>query len=295
MTQNEGSTGYAFLAVALAASLLYRPVVAADPAPAATAGDAKPAAAAVSEPLRQDFDKLISEIEARQPALDPAGSTAAGAGTTEEQLNAARIQIGILQQAVIAALAARAEAEAQLETLWRDSRAEIEALKAAQGESLEQAKGERARPSGAAAASAVQAGFQAKDSAAASAASAGPSELMLNEIHFNPGSATLTPGAERKTLEAADKAKALGARNVRVAGYSDTQGPAAYNVHLSLQRAKSIADLLASVGVSSEIIEVEGHGEEGVPEPTPDQVSEPLNRCAGIFALVDLPADPARQ
>jgi hypothetical protein len=25
--------------------------------------------------------------------------------------------------------------------------------------------------------------------------------------------------------------------------------------------------------------------------PTADQVSEPLNRCAGIFAMVDLPAD----
>ena len=89
--------------------------------------------ATVAEPLRQDFDKLISEIEARQPAPDPAGSTAAGTGTTEEQLNAARIHIGTLQQAVIAALAARAEAEAQLETLWRDSRAEIETLKAGQG------------------------------------------------------------------------------------------------------------------------------------------------------------------
>ena len=305
MTAEQSNTSYAFLAAALAASLLYRPVVAADPVPAEASGSAQPGAA-TSEPLRQDFDKLISEIEARQPAQDLAAETEAGAatGTTEDQLSAARIQIGILQQAVIAALAARAEAEAQLEALWQDSRAEISALKAAQKDGATRVsalQSELARAKGVAARAPEEvAAVQATAAAAAGgardrAASAGPTELMLNEIHFNPGSATLTPGAERKTLQAADKAKALGARNVRVAGYTDTQGPAAYNVHLSLQRAKSIADLLASVGVSSEIIEVEGHGEEGVPEPTPDQVSEPLNRCAGIFAMVDLPADPARQ
>jgi outer membrane protein OmpA-like peptidoglycan-associated protein len=314
MTSEQSNTGYVFLAVALAASLLYQPVIAADPAPEAPGG-AQPGAAAAPKPLQQDFDKLISEIEARQPAQDRPAETevAAKTGTTEDQLNAARIEIGILQQAVIAALAARAEAEAQLEALWQDSQAEISALKATQKagamrvsalqSELARAKGTTGRAPDEAVAAAAAGTVQATGAAAAAApaaasaraASAGPAELMLNEIHFNPGSATLTPGAERKTLEAADKAKALGARNVRVAGYSDTQGPAAYNVHLSLQRAKSIADLLASVGVASEIIEVEGHGEEGAPEPTPDQVSEPLNRCAGIFAMVDLPADPAQQ
>ena len=203
---------------------------------------------------------------------------------------------------MIAALAARAEAEAELESLWRDSRAEIDALKATQDEGatpasvleseLARDKGETARDVGAAA-------FQPADAAAAKdptdvAPAAGPAELMLNEIHFDPGSATLTPGGERKTLEAADRIKALGARDVRVSGYTDTEGPAAYNMHLSLQRARSIADLLESVGVAAEIIAVEGHGEDGGPEPTADQVSEPLNRCAGIFAMVDLPANQAR-
>jgi outer membrane protein OmpA-like peptidoglycan-associated protein len=299
MTQIQSNTSYALLAVALAASLLYRPVIAADPDASGTPA-AQPGAGAISEPLQQDFDALISEIEARQPAQDAPAQTEAGApaGTTEDQLNAARIQIGILQQAVIAALAARAEAEAELEALWRDSRAEMDALKAAQSEgatpagapesALALAKDEAAgdvratafRPAGAAAA----------DDPAGIAPASGPTELMLNEIHFNPGSATLTPGAERKTLEAAEKIQALGASNVRVSGYTDTQGPAAHNMHLSLQRARSIAELLESVGVSAEIIAIEGHGEDGVPEPTADQVSEPLNRCAGIFAMVDLPA-----
>jgi outer membrane protein OmpA-like peptidoglycan-associated protein len=302
MTQNQSNTSYALLALALAASLLYRPVIAADP-DASQAPGVELRAQAPSEPLQQDFDALMREIEARQPPQDPPSRTA-GASTTEEQLNAARIQIGILQQAVIAALAARAEAEAELESLWRDSRAEIDALKAAQGEGaaptsalgsdLARDKG-GARDKGEAASDVRSAAFQPSDAAAAKdsadVAPAAPAELMLNEIHFDPGSATLTPGGERKTLEAADRIKALGARDVRVSGYTDTEGPAAYNMHLSLQRARSIADLLESVGVAAEIIAVEGHGEDGAPVPTADQVSEPLNRCAGIFAMVALLPD----
>jgi outer membrane protein OmpA-like peptidoglycan-associated protein len=294
MTQGRNNISYALLAVALAASLLYQPVIAAGPE-AAQASSAQPRVKALSAPLQQDFDALISEIEARQPAEDaPAETGASVTGTVEEQLNAARIQIGILQQAVISALGARAEAEVQLEKLWRDSQAEIEALE----RDLARAKGGSDDPAGAQVGRAAHAAaLPAADdpepgdaSAAASAARAtGPAEVMLSEIHFNPGSAALTPGGERKALETAAKIKSLGASNVRVSGYTDTQGPAAYNMHLSLRRARSIADLLESVGVSTDIIAVEGHGEEGGPEPTADQVSEPLNRCAGIFAMVDLP------
>jgi outer membrane protein OmpA-like peptidoglycan-associated protein len=308
MTDIQSNTSYALLAIALAASLLYRPVIAADPgAPQAPSG-VQPGGAAVAEPLQQDFDALINEVESRQPDQAPAGTGATAAmGTTEVQLNAARIQIGILQQAVLAAVAARAEAEARLEALWRDSRTEIDALKAAQSEGatrisaleseLARAKGEAAGPSGGATGDVQAAAFRSADDPASStsgdaavAPGAGPTEVMLNEIHFDPGSAALTPGGERKALEAAEKIKALGARNVRVAGYTDTKGLAAHNMHLSLQRAKSIANLLESVGVSARIIEVEGNGEDGAPEPTADQVSEPLNRCAGIFAMVDRPA-----
>jgi hypothetical protein len=48
--------------------------------------------------------------------------------------------------------------------------------------------------------------------------------------------------------------------------------------------------MLESLGVASEIIALEGKGEDGAPEPTADQVSEPLNRCAGIFAMAERPA-----
>jgi outer membrane protein OmpA-like peptidoglycan-associated protein len=309
MNRTQINLSYGLLLVALSASLVYRPVVAADPAVPATQ-DQVPAAAAVADPLRADFDTLIKEIEARQPVPSPADAgNGAGAGTPD-QLHAANIQIAVLQQAVVAALAARAEAEAQLETLWRDSRAEIEALKAAQAEDatrISTLESALAEAQGAVLASAddgaVQAtafapaaanGIPADDALASIEPASGPTEIMLGEIHFNPGSADLTPGARRKTLEAAERIQGLTVSNIRIAGYTDTLGPAAFNKHLSLQRAQSIAKLLSSVGVSSQIIELEGNGEDGAPEPTGDQVSEPLNRCAGIFAMAELPAAPAQ-
>ena len=129
MTRNQGNITYALLALALGASLLYRPVVDAGPG-AAAAAVIEPGGQALSESLRQDFDTLIREIEDRNPAPIPTMVVASAvAGTPEEQLDAARIQIGILQQAVVAALTARAEAEAELEALWRDSRTRIDDLK----------------------------------------------------------------------------------------------------------------------------------------------------------------------
>ena len=66
-------------------------------------------------------------------------------------------------------------------------------------------------------------------------------EVGLTEIHFNPGSAELTPGGQRKVRAAAEQIKALDTDQIRVVGYSDTAGDATFNQKLSLRRADSIA------------------------------------------------------
>ena len=121
--------------------------------------------------------------------------------------------------------------------------------------------------------------------AALSTAGSASDELMIGEVHFNPGSADLTPGARSRTAQAAESFKAMGEGRVRVVGYTDTTGNAGYNQHLATRRADSIAALLESLGVARERIEVIGRGEEDTPVPTDDQVAEPLNRCAGIFVV----------
>jgi OOP family OmpA-OmpF porin len=114
-------------------------------------------------------------------------------------------------------------------------------------------------------------------------------QIEVGIVHFNPGSADLTPGARRKTLEALERIKAMEPAKVRVVGYADTMGDAGYNRRLSSQRARSIANLLEQVGLAGGGVEIVGNGEDGVPEPTDDQISEPLNRCAGIFVVMDSP------
>ena len=67
---------------------------------------------------------------------------------------------------------------------------------------------------------------------------------------------------------------------VRVIAFTDRVGNSAYNLVLSKERALSIAAMLERVGFPRGMVEVVGKGEEdNIPEPTPDGVAEPLNRC----------------
>lgn len=246
---------------------------------------------------------LAAGIAAAQEPTTPAAP--------EQQLRAAEIELEMMRKQVMEAMAARAKAEAALEMLRRDQQALRAEQEAAErhavdlGSELARAKGEIAelgseveRLSEAQATlqpTALGSGAEGGASASRSGPLLGgapglaPDEFQVGEVHFNPGSADLTPGGQRKTREAAERIKAMEIAEVRVVGYTDTMGEAAFNQHLSLERAGSIADLLASVGVSREMITIDGSGEEGIPEPTPDQISEPLNRCAGIYVVMASP------
>jgi outer membrane protein OmpA-like peptidoglycan-associated protein len=239
---------------------------------------------------------------------------AAEAPVVAEQLRAAEIQVDVMKQAVVEALGARAQAEAKLEMLRQDDAAEIEALAASQKASearilaliaeLGAAKGEiMALSDQVERLSADGVGFQraalettADDAPTASRstgfispATTAPNEFQVGEIHFNPGSADLTPGGRRKAREAAERIKSMEVAEVRVVGYTDSAGGADLNKHLSLRRADSIAELFAEVGISRDIIRIDGRGEQGGPEVTEDQISEPLNRCASINVVMASP------
>jgi outer membrane protein OmpA-like peptidoglycan-associated protein len=113
--------------------------------------------------------------------------------------------------------------------------------------------------------------------------------IEVGLVHFDTGSASLSPGAERKALEAADRIKAMEALRVRVVGHTDTVGEAGFNRDLSTDRARSIATVLEFAGLPVDSVEIVGSGEDEIPVPTSDQVSEPLNRCAAIFVVMDSP------
>lgn len=100
-------------------------------------------------------------------------------------------------------------------------------------------------------------------------------------VLFNTGSAALSPEASTTIGQAATAFKA-GGRSVAVAGHTDTTGPADYNLQLSRQRAAVVSDALQRNGVPAGAIAALGYGEQNLPVPTAQNVSERLNRSVDI-------------
>jgi outer membrane protein OmpA-like peptidoglycan-associated protein len=111
--------------------------------------------------------------------------------------------------------------------------------------------------------------------------------IKIAEVHFDSGSAQLTPGGERRTLAAVERIRSMAPAKVRVVAFADRVGDSAFNLVLSKERALSVAAVLENAGFSRDMVEVVGSGEEDIPVPTPDGVPEPLNRTAGIFVIQD--------
>ena len=70
-----------------------------------------------------------------------------------------------------------------------------------------------------------------------------------------------------------------------VVGHTDTMGSKKYNLKLSIDRAKSVKNMLIELGVESGSIKIFGKGEEELSIKTNDEVSNPINRRAEISLL----------
>ncbi len=71
---------------------------------------------------------------------------------------------------------------------------------------------------------------------------------------------------------------------VRIEGYADPRGDAAYNQALSVKRAEYVRELLTANGVPAERIQVAGHGESAAPNATADDYA--LQRKVAITLYV---------
>lgn len=112
-----------------------------------------------------------------------------------------------------------------------------------------------------------------------------PANKKLDEIHFTSGKPSLSPGAQRKTRAAAVAFLNGSFEKLKVIGFADTTGGGARNLELSHLRANSVASELLRAGVPMEKIQIIAKGEDQLPEPTGNNVDEPLNRCVGIIAV----------
>ncbi|MDT8878082.1 OmpA family protein [Halomonas saccharevitans] len=86
-------------------------------------------------------------------------------------------------------------------------------------------------------------------------------DLVLRDVNFEFDSAVLTMGAEDILADVAEKLRANENVRVRIEGHTDAVGSDSYNQDLSQRRADSVADYLASQGVSMDRMRTIGYGE----------------------------------
>jgi outer membrane protein OmpA-like peptidoglycan-associated protein len=101
-------------------------------------------------------------------------------------------------------------------------------------------------------------------------------------VFFDWDRSNLSQQALNTIRQAADAYKTKGSARITATGHTDTSGPEAYNMALSLRRANTVKDALVRDGVPATAITVIGRGEQGLLVQTADGVREPQNRRVEI-------------
>ena len=101
-------------------------------------------------------------------------------------------------------------------------------------------------------------------------------------VFFDWDRANLSDQALNTIRQAAAAFKSKGSARITATGHTDTSGPEAYNMALSLRRANAVKDALVREGVPAQAITVIGRGEAGLLVQTADGVREPQNRRVEI-------------
>lgn len=86
------------------------------------------------------------------------------------------------------------------------------------------------------------------------------STMVLQDVSFETGKSVLLPGGVNRLQPLINYLRLSPQTRVRIEGYTDSVGGVAYNQRLSLDRANSVRDTLASGGIDAGRIETVGSG-----------------------------------
>ena len=107
---------------------------------------------------------------------------------------------------------------------------------------------------------------------------------IATDAAFDYGSAVLRPAF---AAELSQIMKAHHQHPVRVSGYTDNVGAAAYNLDLSQRRAQAIADVLLAQGFSAAHLSVNGYGEASPVGSNADAAGRYRNRRVELLIAGD--------
>ncbi len=117
----------------------------------------------------------------------------------------------------------------------------------------------------------------------ADARSVRPAPADIFRLYFRTGEAALTPASERLISDVLQATRSRPAADVSIIGHTDTEGDAAFNERLGLERARWVAALLGRRGLSALEITIATHGERDPLVRTPDEIAEARNRRVEVI------------
>lgn len=99
-----------------------------------------------------------------------------------------------------------------------------------------------------------------------------------SKSYFAFDSSTLSSADKMELDKVVKRLKKHPDEKIRIEGYTDITGPAAYNLKLSEERAMSVANYLIGNGISADRIEVEGMGVAGSAKDNATAAERAANR-----------------
>ncbi len=114
-----------------------------------------------------------------------------------------------------------------------------------------------------------------------------PESIVLKNVHFSSGKSTIEKGSYETLDQLAEYLIRKKTIRIRVEGHTDSDGAASSNKILSENRAKAVKSYLVGKGVSSEMIEAKGLGEEKPLEDNSTESGKASNRRTEIHIIND--------
>jgi outer membrane protein OmpA-like peptidoglycan-associated protein len=112
-----------------------------------------------------------------------------------------------------------------------------------------------------------------------------PPVIVLEGITFAFDSVNIEPSSEDELRRAIGTLAERSELHVEIAGHTDDQGQADYNLRLSRERAQAVADYFVAHGIDRSRLVVRGYGSDRPREPGTDEGSRARNRRIELHPL----------